>query len=272
MDGRTFDDLTRAAGETRSRRGALGVLAAALAAVSLPISQAAASKKRNGKGNGKKKKRCRKLDQGCSKKKKCCNGLTCVDGVCRCPAGTNPSNGACVPTPPPPPPPPPPPSPPPPPAPECTKNGDCGANEICQNGACVPEPPECVNDTDCGNNEICENGACVPECVNDNDCANDEICQNNECIPNPSGCEVVDGRCIQRCEAQADCPGASSCRNFSPETSPFIEDGVCIDEAFFLCDTAPCTENDDCASDEVCVMLSCEGDIPVGRCQEFSVF
>ncbi len=265
MDERTFDDLTRAAGATRSRRGTLGLLAAALAAVSLPIGPATARKKRGAKGNNRNKKRCRKLGQGCGKKKRCCQGLVCTDGACSCPGETLQSGGSCVPAPPPPAPPPPPP------APECTVNGDCGANEICQNGECVPKPPECVKDNDCGNNEICQNGECVPqppECTVDGDCDDNEACQDGVCF-----CpEIEDGRCIRRCEVQNDCPGASSCRNLSPEDSPFIEDGVCVDEPFFLCDVASCTVNNDCDNDEVCVMLTCEGFDPVGRCHPFSVF
>ncbi len=180
MHGRMFDDLTRAAAGATTRRRALGLLAGSGLAAGLARFDLAAAKK------GKKKKRCKKLFQGCGGKKKCCKGLLCVDGSCGCPAGTVPSGGKCSnPDPQ-----------------ECDNDNDCGANEICQNGKCVPEPPECDNDNDCGNDEICDDGECVPappECVNDNDCGNFEVCENGECVFEP------------QCELDNDCPPNSVC-------------------------------------------------------------
>jgi hypothetical protein len=216
MDGRIFDDLTRAASNGNSRRGALKLMAgAALTAAIAKISPVAAKKK--GKGKNKKKK-CRKLNQGCGgKKKRCCKGLTCTDGTCLKPA-----------------------------APECDSDNDCGANEICQNGSCVPEP-ECDSDNDCDDNEICDAGVC--------------LCP-----------EIEDGRCIRRCESGVDCPGASECTNLSPEDAQTIVDGACVDIGILICSVPPCTANSECSANEICVMLRCDGDIPVGRCHPFSVF
>lgn len=182
MDGRRFDELARAASEARSRRGALGFAAgAALSAALGQINPLAAKKK--GKN---KKKKCRKLNQGCGGKKKCCKGLFCVDGTCGCQTGQILSGGKCInPEPP-----------------ECDADTDCGADEICQDGVCVPEAPECVNDTDCNSDEICDDGVCVPEpaeCVNDDDCGPNLTCQNGECV------------FVPQCELDTDCPPNFRC-------------------------------------------------------------
>jgi len=234
MDGKTFDELAKATTGVTSRRGAVGLIAGAALAAGLTrfdFGLAEAKKKKNTK-----KKRCKKLNQGCGGKKKCCKGLACTAGICSCPTGDVPSGSTCVPAPPPPPPPPG----------GCQGNGDCHSGQICQNGSCVPEP-ECLNDDDCGDNEACQGGVC--------NCP-----------------EIEDGRCIRRCDNGGDCPGFPSCRNLSPETSSTFVNGVCVNEPFLLCDVAACTVNQNCASNEVCVMLSCEGSTPVGRCHPFSVF
>jgi hypothetical protein len=259
MDASMFDELTRAASEATSRRGALTLMAgAALAAVMATISPVAA--KKHGKGKSKhNKKKCRTLNQSCGgKHKKCCPGQTCTDGACACPSGTIEENGTCVS---------------PPPGPACTVNTDCGVDAICVGGSCVQQPPpgpECTVNNDCGINETCQNGACVPndfECAGDGDCGANEQCQNGFCeCP-----EIEDGRCIRRCDVQNDCPGASQCQNLAPEPSPIIVDGVCVDQPFLLCDVERCTTNDDCQSDEVCVMQDCDGPDPSGVCYPFSV-
>jgi hypothetical protein len=208
-------------------------MAGAALAVMASMSPIAARKK--GKN---KKKKCRKLNQGCGGKKKCCKGLVCTSGTCQQPGQS-----------------------------ECVADSDCGANEICQNGICVPE---CVNDNDCGANEICQNGACVPapECAGDGDCDGNEICDDGVCL-----CpEIEDGRCIKRCDDGGDCPGASECANLSPEDAQTIVDGACVDIGTLVCSVPPCTANSECLANEICVMLRCDGDIPVGRCHSFSVF
>ncbi len=228
MDGKNFDELTRTVDAT-SRRGALGALIGIATTAGLTRLDALAKRKKgSGKGKGK---RCRKLGQGCGGKKKCCKGTLCTGGVCSCPAGTVLTNGACVP----------------PTAPECVRNTDCGTNQICQNGACVPAPPQ-------------------PECVNDNDCGDNEACQGGTC-----NCPAREnGRCIRRCEVQNDCPGASSCRNHFPEDSSFIEDGVCVDEPFILCDAANCNGEGGCNGDELCIATGCSSG--TFKCSPFSVF
>lgn len=122
----------------------------------------------------------------------------------------------------------------------------CPTGTVPSGGKCVPlVEPECVNDSDCGNNESCINGSCT-------------------CL------EQESGRCIRRCDVQADCPGASSCRNHFPEDSPLIEDGVCVDEPFILCDAANCAGDSDCDADELCIATSCSSG--TFKCSPFSVF
>ena len=173
MDGRAFDDLMRAVSAAPTRRGVLGLLGGAAlsaGAARLALLEAVDARRKGkgkGKGKGKKKRKCRKLEQSCggSKKKKCCRGFVCSDGVCSCPEGSLPSGGACVSKEPIPP--------------ECENDNDCGGGEICQGGECIPDPePECVNDNDCDGADICQDGECVPEppeCLNDNDCPGNVI-------------------------------------------------------------------------------------------------
>lgn len=198
MDGKTFDTLTRTAANGTTRRGTLGLLAGAALAAGLAKLNLADAKKK-GKGKNKNKK-CRKLNQSCGgKKKKCCKGLSCTDGTCLKPASA-----------------------------ECDSDSDCAANEVCQNGQCVPEAPGCENNNDCANDEICLNGVCIPEtpeCENDNDCDNDEICLAGECAPEPPECDsdsdcgspilvCQNGQCVfePECELDTDCPPNFTCK------------------------------------------------------------
>lgn len=234
MDGQNFDALTRAAAAATSRRGTFGMIAGtALAAALAKIELTDAKKKRKGKN---KKKKCRKLNQGCGGKKKCCKGLSCTDGTCLKPV----------------------------PEPECENNADCNSGEICQNGICVPEPPECENDSDCGNDELCQKGECIPEppeCVNDNDCGDNEQCQSGGCIC-PS---ALQDRCVIRCLGQEQCPLNCQCSaTFPGEGLPRV---VCVEDVFGFCDSAdPCDSSDDCAADEICIFTTCDSPAGSGRC------
>src|SRR3712207_5089285 len=108
MDGTIFDQLARDASQVRNRRGALAVMLGGVAAAVTAGTDIASAKR------GKKKKRCRKLTQGCSSKKKCCNGLVCTGGACACPAGPVAAGGSCVPQ-----------------APGgCTSDSECGAGQV----------------------------------------------------------------------------------------------------------------------------------------------
>ena len=228
MEERTFDDLTRGAAESTSRRGVLGLLVGgAVAAAIASVAPVLAGRKGPGqdkeKGNGgKQNQRCKKLNQSCSNKEKCCKGkkLTCKNGKCRCKPGTVPVNGKCVP-----------------PAPECEVDNDCGATEICQNGECVPQAPECVNDADCGD-EMCDSGTCVCPAV-------------------------LDDRCVIRCEGSSECPGTCLCRGTFPGDGDRV---VCVDEPGDLCGTPSCDSSDECDDDEICAFTTCDSPAGSGRC------
>lgn len=241
-----------------NRRGALGVVLGGIAAAATVGTEMASAKR--GKGS-KKKKRCKKLTQGCGGKSKCCQGLICSNGACACPAGTVPSGNTCVQQPG---------------QPGCTSNAQCGAGQVCQGGTCVPAPPECVKDADCvAANAKCVNGKCVVkvvnECDQDNDCGANEVCETratgNVCI-----CPDAEaGRCIRRCDKQSDCPGACSCRNHFPEDSPFIEDGICVDEPFLLCDAKTCGSDNDCKANEICIGTGCGSNGTTFKCSPICV-
>ncbi|MFN8663503.1 MAG: hypothetical protein U0075_16550 [Thermomicrobiales bacterium] len=256
MDGKQFDDLARVAGDVMPRRSALGRVLVSAAAVMMARPGLASAKR-----GGKKKKRCRKLTQGCGGKQKCCNGLTCANGACACAAGTVASGNACVPQQP---------------GPTCASDAQCGSGQVCQVGTCVPAPSECVKDADCNlPGAKCVNGTCVVkvviECAQNNDCGPNEVCETR---PNGRVCICPDteaGRCIRRCEKQSNCPGACSCRNHFPEASPFIEDGICVKEPFLLCDAKTCNGDSDCKSNEICIGTGCGSNGTVFKCSPICV-
>jgi hypothetical protein len=74
------------------------------------------------------------------------------------------------------------------PQPECQGDLDCGFDEVCQGGQCVPDAqPECLDDADCIGDQICQAQQCVPgpvgpACVADADCAAGETCDAGQCM------------------------------------------------------------------------------------------
>ncbi len=108
----------------------------------------------------------------------------------------------------------------------CRNNNDCGANELCCNGACVPTGAEapasctvCGSSCNATNSNQCTNRACR--------CGN-----NNACGGNTPVCNDAANRCVQ-CLADGDCAGRAG----TPE---------CVGETCRQCDPATsvgCTEN-----------------------------
>ncbi len=104
---------------------------------------------------------------------------------------------------------------------ECTKEQDCTACQICQNGSCVNQ---CTAGQQCQNNEcvtpsqscenscvgcaLCQNGTCVD--MNDH-CPANQICTNGACacpseLPNWDGIMCVENECsVQTCTGCAEC-------------------------------------------------------------------
>lgn len=96
----------------------------------------------------------------------------------------------------------------------CLDNTDCDADEECNDGICLPNDNECA---DCDG------------CLDDDDCASDEVCSElGECEPNIAG--------IGPCLIEPDCPSGYVCSELG-----FCEPAV-----------PECTEDSDCAADEIC--------------------
>ena len=91
MDAPTFDELTRIVSLTRSRRAALGALAATgLGSVLLTTSDAEGK----GKGKKKRKRKCKKVEgKPCTTDKTCCNGKT--NNICAVRSGAGNSDKTC---------------------------------------------------------------------------------------------------------------------------------------------------------------------------------
>ncbi|KAG5949751.1 hypothetical protein E4U60_000036 [Claviceps pazoutovae] len=73
----------------------------------------------------------------------------------------------------------------------CTANANCeDANLECVKGLCVPTinpPPECTKNSDCKATQICKNQKCSP-CSIDSDCGPDQLCGDGQCKPKPPTC------------------------------------------------------------------------------------
>ena len=108
---------------------------------------------------------------------------------------------------------------------ECTVSADCGATQMCVDGACQtgpgtepvtpPAPAGCTADADCEPGSLCINGACVsktfplrPEgtCQFNLDCGQKGLCINTKCyfpaVENhcPAGAKAVGGYCLPTLE------------------------------------------------------------------------
>jgi hypothetical protein len=70
----------------------------------------------------------------------------------------------------------------------CTSSLDCGADETCVSGVCVPVTAGCTSSLDCSSDETCVEGVCVPltpGCTSSLDCGPDETCVDGTCVPGP---------------------------------------------------------------------------------------
>lgn len=250
MDHAAFDHLARRVGAIRSRRAAVAVLGGAL--VSLPAvffpNLAAAKKKKKKKvtlclngqtitASGKKKKKY--LSQGatpgacpppgCTRK---CTGKTCGSDGC---------GGSC---------------------------GTCGANHVCQNGACV-----CVPDRLCGEISCTENVACFAE-----GCA----CETTlcSCTGERTFCSTPDF--TQCCAAGDTCDPAAACTTdtCTADNDVCTVGGAFCGDGFCLCTTSAagtpfcgdfdrvegcpaasaCDADTDCGAGETCANVPCCSD------------
>ncbi len=196
MDNQRFDALTRAFAMGTSRRTAIkGIFGGAVG-----VAVATTRLDRAGAQTCEERVDCENVQQE-----------SCTD---ICPEGSQPGNnrglsGVC-----------------------CTGNGLCCSNN-CVNGVCDGTEPECSSDGDCGACQECEGGACVDLTCCDSECEPCSSCVDDGCVPyaeycpetqqcyntgtggccydNECGCGAcVQGQCtIPACCSDEDCPGGS---------------------------------------------------------------
>ena len=147
--------------------------------------------------------------------------------------------------------------------PECSLDGDCNENEICDNATrrCRPEvcnadldcrrpeqycvdgvcgAPNCEQDGDCQPEEICQpvQHRCITplECEDQEGCAYNQLCEGGRCLPTlcfaecsiPGDlCDPETGRCGKECSSHQECNAGQACRSSSgicyDNTVPFAE-------------------------------------------------
>jgi hypothetical protein len=222
MDDHRFDTLVKTLTTGGSRRWILHTLGAGTLAAVFGRFTAEEDADARKKGKNKKKKKCkgntRKCNGKCISQDNCCVDADCrlAEIVCQ--------NGECVAQL------------------ECQNDGDCGANEVCQNGTCVPDPGQfCQGNGDCNGGEVCFAGTCVP--IAGTCAATDDHCAVNESLCNAGG--AGDCFCLQRFAGGAACteifvPGAICGGCDSDDDCEFIEAGsVCVSAVAFGCPCDP---------------------------------
>jgi hypothetical protein len=121
----------------------------------------------------------------------------------------------------------------------CCTDGQCGANQVCQNGVCVQSCPA-------DKPNFCPDNVCRECCANgeQSNCANGTTCSNGVCVcpppPNPSAC------------VQAGC---------SPEPSI---DGCDLCVTSLTCD--PCTSSAECEGPNGVCVKGCANPTPIFVC------
>lgn len=185
----------------------------------------------------------------------CDTDAECPDGRCR--------EGAC--------------------GPFCEADGECGTEQVCRDGACVPRPV-CATTADCARGFECTDGQCL--CSGHDVCARNQLCIQGSCEAQPScrsdaecvsaglRCELTQGICIPPCTAPADCaPGVDptlaavlyqcfqgGCQRRCTSDDTCGTGLICEDG---LCAQARCTTKADCPANAYCTSAS------NGRCLEY---
>ena len=85
-------------------------------------------------------------------------------------------------------------------SPTCTTDDDCGENEVCVAGGCVPQQ-ECTVNEDCPNaGDVCENGFCVAPSTTACESTADCIDETAYCATNDSCVDVSCGAPVNSCD------------------------------------------------------------------------
>ena len=179
--------------------------------------------------------KCVAPQSACTYSSECGAGMACANGECltdcskgqACPSGTQCTKGVCEPTT----------------GTQCTTDAQCsGSTPKCVNGTC--EPACGVGPSSCGANEVCENGACVA---------------NTQPSPNCSlGCaanqQCIDGFCRYTCTTP-DGNLSQSCELIDTRIGYCAKDSTCRDaqEA-----SAECLGNTGCPTGKICISNTCQ--------------
>lgn len=127
---------------------------------------------------------------------------------------------------------------------ECVSVRDCGTNEICSGGACLPFTPcevtrqcatgvcdtdagfcvECVLDADCDVNEACDGTTCHARCAGHDDCGDAE-----------RSCDLEREHCVE-CLADDDCGAGAYCAAGNCEVNVCAPGAaLCVDATLLTC-------------------------------------
>ena len=139
----------------------------------------------------------------------------------------------------------------------CGSGEECGGGAVCIDNQCVVV---CTQDSDCTEGR-CSEGSCTSECSDDSDCARDRICSEPT-----QKCETG---CLDDsdCSFPKICSGGVCMEQRCDNDTPCRFGAVCVGNP--MCEAAPCSELEDCASglacdSERCLPTPCGDDCPKG--------
>ncbi|TNE51453.1 MAG: hypothetical protein EP343_04980 [Deltaproteobacteria bacterium] len=144
----------------------------------------------------------------------------------------------------------------------CRQTSDCSAGQICSNFKCQG----CQNDPDCGAGQLCLNQTCTQgDCRQTADCLGGKLCKANQCVACSNDGECGSGKLCQSgactpgtCRQNSDCPNGLLCKQSKCEAcanDPDCGSGkLCINQ---VCVTGDCRFVSDCSAGQVCLQNQC---------------